>query len=82
MISDVVLFFSVQKAGKYFLLCRANTMSFASKTLRSKWPGFIESAPLDSVNARSVAGWLKQVRKLTCLYFFFGVFLVVVSGDE
>lgn len=36
-------------------------MTFASQTLRTKWPELVESTTLDTVGVRSVAGWLKQV---------------------
>ncbi|XKL59322.1 hypothetical protein PGB90_000338 [Kerria lacca] len=35
-------------------------MTFASQTLRTKWPELVESTTLDTVGIRSVAGWLKQ----------------------
>lgn len=35
-------------------------MTFASQTLRTKWPELVESTTLDTVGVRSVAGWLKQ----------------------
>lgn len=36
-------------------------MTYASQTLRTKWPELVESSPLDTVGVRNVAGWLKQV---------------------
>ena len=42
-------------------LLRSDIMTYASQTLRTKWPELVESSPLDTVGVRSVAGWLKQV---------------------
>lgn len=52
-------------------------MTYASQTLRTKWPELVESSPLDTVGVRSVAGWLKQVSLMENFTFIIVNFLLM-----